>query len=334
MDDQRVDPVVLLVDDDEMARFLYRQALEPAGFEIVEAADGAAALEAVAITLPDIVVLDVMLPQMDGFAVCRAIRAMPAGRNTPILMATGLNDVESIEMAYDMGATDFITKPINSRLLWHRLRYMLRAYRLAEAERIAGVGYFRWTQKTQRVECSPELSRIFGLPDSIASHPARTLLTYVFPGDRPALLRAVRNALRGERVELDHRIVTSAGDIRTLLLRAEVIGAEGAAKSLQGSYQDITERKGIESELRATRDAASSASAGKKALATGISRQLRPLLTLLIELSDRIAQEALGPISQRNYIEFACSIRSAGRQALANLARCDNDARTEIGEVS
>jgi len=148
MEAQPTDPVVLLVDDDEMERFLQRQALEPAGFEIVEAEDGAAALEAFAVTIPDIVVLDVMMPQMDGFAVCRAIRTMPAGHNTPILMATGLDDIGSIERAYQVGATDFITKPISCALLPHRIRYMLRAYRLAEAHRMAGLGHFRWTPKS------------------------------------------------------------------------------------------------------------------------------------------------------------------------------------------
>src|SRR5438445_13578341 len=100
MDDQNASPVVLLVDDDELVRFLHRQVLEPAGFEIVEAEDGATALEAFAITMPDIVVLDIVMPGMDGFAVCEAIRAMPGGRNTPILMVTGLDDVESIDRAY------------------------------------------------------------------------------------------------------------------------------------------------------------------------------------------------------------------------------------------
>src|SRR5437660_9382973 len=113
MDDQQADPVVLLVDDDEMERFLHREDLEPAGFEIVEAEDGAAALEAFAIATPDIVLLDVMMPDMDGFSVCQAIRAMPAGRNTPILMVTGLDDIASIEKAYRVGATDFIAKPIS-----------------------------------------------------------------------------------------------------------------------------------------------------------------------------------------------------------------------------
>jgi len=79
MDDRLTDPVVLLVDDDEIARLLRRQVLDPAGFEIVEAEDGAAALEAFAISLPDVVVLDLMMPEMDGFAVCqRSARCRPA----------------------------------------------------------------------------------------------------------------------------------------------------------------------------------------------------------------------------------------------------------------
>ena len=69
--------------------------------------------------------------------------------------------------------------------------------------------------------------------------------------DWPALIRAVRDALRGANTELDHRIITPQGEVRTLSLRCEAISAEGAPKYLQGSYQDITERKRVESELKA-----------------------------------------------------------------------------------
>jgi signal transduction histidine kinase len=316
MDDQRADPVVLLVDDNELVRFIHRQALEPAGFEIVEAEDGAAALEAFAITLPDIVVLDVMMPEMDGFAVCRAIRAMPAGRNTPILMATGLDDVESIERAYRAGATDFITKPISCAVLPHRLRYMLRAHHLAESQRIAGLGDFRWMLRNPRIECSSEVSRMFGIGGSAAAHPARSLLRRVFPTDRVALIRCARDALHGAGIELDHRIVTQEGEVRTLSVRGEVTGAEGSPKYLQGSYQDITERKRVESELKAARDEARTASAAKTAFLASMSHELRTPLNAIIGFSDLIAQETVGPIAQPDYIEFARNIRSAGQRAL------------------
>ena len=90
---QRVGPLILIADDDETERFLQRQVLEPAGFEIVEAKNGSAALEAFNEHRPDLVILDVMMPEMSGFEVCQAIRTLPGGRNTPVLMATALDDV-------------------------------------------------------------------------------------------------------------------------------------------------------------------------------------------------------------------------------------------------
>jgi signal transduction histidine kinase len=317
MDHHHCDPVVLLVDDDEMERFLHRQTLELAGFEIVEAEDGPAALEAFAITMPDIVVLDVMMPGMDGFHVCEAIRDMPTGRNTPILIATGLDDVEAIERAYRAGATDFVAKPISCPVLPHRLRYMLRAYRLAEAQRIARVGDFRWIPKSVRVECSPEMCQLFGVKDNAGIHSARSLLRRVLPKDRAALIRALRDALCGAAIELDHRIVTPQGEIKTLALRGEVISAEGTPKYVQGSYHDITDRKRVESELQSARDEARTASAAKTAFLAGMSHELRTPLNAIIGFSEIIVQQGLGPISQPKYIEFAHNIRSAGEQALA-----------------
>jgi signal transduction histidine kinase len=333
-DEQRADPVVLLVDDDETARLLHRQALEPAGFEIVEAAHGLAALEAFAVTMPDIVVLDVVMPQMDGFAVCQAIRTMPAGRSIPILMATGLDDLESIERAYLVGATDFIAKPISCPVLPHRLRYMLRGCRLAETQRMAGLGDFRWLPKNRCIECSPELSQMFGVCGSIAAHPVRDLLRRVLPPDRAALIQAVRGALRGATIELDHRIVTPQGEVRSLSLRGEMIGAEGSPRYLRGSYLDITERKRIEGELEAARDEARTANASKTAFLASLSHELRTPLNAIIGFSELIAREALGTIPQRRYIEFADNIRSAGQRALAVFLDILTMAELEAGRFS
>src|SRR6266516_1814476 len=88
-------PLIILFDDDELQRFLCREALEPAGFEMVEAAGGATAIGMFAELGPDVVLLDVVMPEMNGFDTCRAIRAMPTGATTPILMAKGLEDIES-----------------------------------------------------------------------------------------------------------------------------------------------------------------------------------------------------------------------------------------------
>ena len=125
---------VLVVDDDDGQRLLASVALMQAGFTVQEASSGEHALRLCAESiLPDIVLLDVVMPGMDGFAVCEALRQQPGGRHVPILMVTGLDDLDSIERAYGAGATDFVTKPIQWLILHQRVRYILRASQAFQA---------------------------------------------------------------------------------------------------------------------------------------------------------------------------------------------------------
>lgn len=120
-------PKVLVVDDDPSMRLMVGTALAQAGFDVFDAANGQGGLAAFIAQPTDLVLLDVMMPDLDGFAVCSQIRQMPAGREVPIAMLTGLEDTASVDRAYQCGATDFITKPINWHLLGHRARFLLRA---------------------------------------------------------------------------------------------------------------------------------------------------------------------------------------------------------------
>jgi signal transduction histidine kinase len=120
-------PVALVADDDAIIRMFAREVLEQAGWTVDEAENGRGALAAFRRCSPDVVLLDVIMPDLDGFMACAGIRALPEGRHTPILIMTGLEDFDSITKAYDAGATDFIVKPLNPILLMHRIRYMLRA---------------------------------------------------------------------------------------------------------------------------------------------------------------------------------------------------------------
>ncbi len=120
---------ILIVDDDPVLRSLARAALENDGFKVEEAGDGEDACRVFDACTPQLLVVDVVMPLMNGYDLCRALRSRPTGIHVPILMATGLDDVESITQAYDAGATDFITKPLNWTILCHRVRYLLRASR-------------------------------------------------------------------------------------------------------------------------------------------------------------------------------------------------------------
>ena len=117
---------ILVVDDDPTARLLMRAALQKTGFQVRLAVDGADALRQFAEDSFDLVMLDVDMPGMSGMAVCAALRAQ-GSEHLPIVMVTGMDDVMSVEAAYEAGATDFIAKPINWALIGHRALYLLRA---------------------------------------------------------------------------------------------------------------------------------------------------------------------------------------------------------------
>jgi PAS domain S-box-containing protein len=122
-------PVVLLVDDSPTVLLQMRKTLEQAGFIVEEASNGAETLAVFPRLKPDLVLLDVMMPGLDGFETCERLRRLPNGTRTPVIMITSLDDIHSINRAYEVGATDFVTKPINAVILKHRLRYMMRANR-------------------------------------------------------------------------------------------------------------------------------------------------------------------------------------------------------------
>lgn len=125
---------VLIVDDDDVVRFLAHEALGAFDFTVEEESSGEGALARLrAEAKPDLVLLDVDMPGMDGFEVCRQIRQFFDAVELPIMMITGSDDMESVTLAYEAGATDFVAKPINWPMLGHRARYLLRNSGMAQS---------------------------------------------------------------------------------------------------------------------------------------------------------------------------------------------------------
>ena len=138
--DQREPPLALIVDDDAVNRLMARAALENVGWSVEEAENGREGLAAFQQLNPDVVLLDIMMPEMDGFTACAALRKLPRGEDVPVLIMTGLDDYGSITQAYDAGATDFLTKPLNGLLLTHRVRYIVRSSRVLQDLRTSQIG--------------------------------------------------------------------------------------------------------------------------------------------------------------------------------------------------
>ncbi len=123
---------ILVVDDDPIVRSLMRATLAHDGFAVIEAEDGVEGCRLYQEHHPDLLLVDFIMPRMDGYQLCRELRGDPQSAYVPIVVATSLDDLPSIARAYDAGATDFIPKPINWLVLNHRVRYILRASRAFE----------------------------------------------------------------------------------------------------------------------------------------------------------------------------------------------------------
>jgi len=124
--DSGTDATVLVCDDDPTYLLLMEETLSSDNLNVLTAANGLDALKLYLKHQPSIVLLDVHMPMLSGFEVCAEIRKHPKGKDTPILMVTGADDILSIESAYKHGATDFLPKPIKWPMVAHRVRYMLK----------------------------------------------------------------------------------------------------------------------------------------------------------------------------------------------------------------
>lgn len=263
-------PRVLIVDDDPVIRLLACQALQQIGMTTLEGEDGQDALISVETALPDLVLLDVELPGRDGLEICAELRRLPAGREIPILIITGHADSEVIDRAFEAGATDFISKPIDWRLLQHRVRFLMRAQgaisklrsthtelrasesRLANAQRLARIGNWEWIPGDEEMLWSDQMYRIFDIQQGPRASTLAAFLGVAHPEDRNNLDKAMtRAATEAAAWSLDHRIVLPGGEVRIVRQQAEVMtGASGSAHRIAGTIQDITDRFRAEEQLR------------------------------------------------------------------------------------
>jgi CheY-like chemotaxis protein len=132
IEEQQKTPTVLVVDDNQQNLELLLAYLEDMDCETVPANDGPQALKIVAENPPDLILLDVMMPKMSGFEVCRRIKNDPKTTDIPIIMVTALNEFGDIERGIDSGTDDFLSKPVNKLELITRVKTMLKLKHLSD----------------------------------------------------------------------------------------------------------------------------------------------------------------------------------------------------------
>ena len=254
-------PRVLLVDDDEVNLLLTGAALRERGFTVREAGGGREALGMLADWSPDVLVLDAVMPDMDGFCTCETLRDLPGFELMPVLMLTGLDDEVSIERAFDAGATDFFVKSHHWSLLAGRLRYLLRTAdiqaellrsraKLARAQDLARMGSFDW-RLGRGLHLEPEALRVIGhVPRAPLS--VGEVMRLLVPGARRAMAPLLRDVVRHSTV-LDRDVSIRLPDGRERVLHVEAepeFDDQGSLCAYTGILQDVTDRCRIEDENR------------------------------------------------------------------------------------
>jgi diguanylate cyclase (GGDEF)-like protein/PAS domain S-box-containing protein len=255
--------VVLVVDDDAAMRRSMREPLEAAGVTVEEADHGTGALAAFPRVRPDLILIGVKLPVLDGFAVCSNLRELPGGSDLAIVMVMDVDDLGSIDRLYEVGATDFVTKPINPAILTHRVLHVLRVQRalravresedrLARVQRAASIGSWDWDIDADELSLSDQARRMFGLAPEEGVVTRERFLELVNSADRQKVASAVADALRyNEAYSISYRLSRSDGGECVVHELAEPF-VDDAGKPVRfcGTVRDVTEREKAETQIR------------------------------------------------------------------------------------
>ncbi len=244
--------LVLVADDDPVMRLLMLEMLKQVGLDMIAAEDGVQALACYQAMAPDLVLLDVEMPGLDGFAVCRAIRKLDKHPGAPVIMVTGGDELEAVTHAYEAGATDFVSKPINWPILGHRVLYVLRAsdaitrLRIADAHNRAVLAaipdtFFRMNKDGYYLDYEP------GHEESGGQQCVGRHLRDLLPADiAERLMEAMQLTLGTQQVHaLDYQL-THAHATRHFEARLVATGPD----EVLGLVRDISERKRTEEQIR------------------------------------------------------------------------------------
>jgi PAS domain S-box-containing protein len=247
-------PLILIADDDRFTRMMLRQLMEKQGYQVEEAADGEQCLAAYTQFRPDMVLLDVMMPVMDGFSCCTQLQKLIGDELVPVLMITGLNDQASVDWAFEAGAIDFVTKPIHPPVLLRRVRRLLEASWAEKALREREKQYRSVVENVKEVIfqtdtagnwifLNPAWTTVTGF--TVAESLGTNVLNYVHPDDWQLHQELLRALIAGEKASCRHEIryLTKAGECRWVEIHANSIRiANDVVTGISGILQDITKR--------------------------------------------------------------------------------------------
>ncbi len=267
---------ILIVDDNPADLRLLTNILRKLGYKVRPANNGQLALMAIKKEPPDIILLDIKMPDMDGYEVCEHLKANEQTRDIPVIFISSLNEVFDKINAFNVGGIDYITKPfheaevlvrIKTHLALQNMQKQLAAQNLQlqqeirkrqrveetlersenslkQAQRIAHIGNWDWNIVNNELFWSDEIYRIFGIEPQKFDATYDAFLNMVHPDDRSYVQKSVNGAVNEQKpYNIEHRIILPDGKIRFVHEQAVVIFDENnQAIQMVGTIHDITER--------------------------------------------------------------------------------------------
>ncbi len=255
-------PLILIVDDDVFMRGMLQNLLEGQGYRVVEAQDGVTAIQEFQRHSPDLILLDAAMPVMDGFAACAQLKQLQVDGDVPIIMITALDDEKSVDKAFEVGAVEYITKPVHWAVLRHRVEVILQARRaqvaLRESEaRFRGIfeqaamgialidmnGHLLYSNSALQKMLGHGETELHGKPLNKFFYPFETTIEKEF---HHQLLDGSCNYYQMEKYFFRKNSPMLWGRLTTSLVR----GMDGKPLYLIQMVEDITERKRAQAKQR------------------------------------------------------------------------------------
>ncbi|BAP55318.1 PAS domain S-box/diguanylate cyclase (GGDEF) domain-containing protein [Thioploca ingrica] len=255
-------PLVLVVDDDVFMRGMLQNLLEEQGYRVTEAQNGVNALEEFQHCSPDLVLMDAAMPVMDGFMACAQLKKLETGADIPVIMITALDDEQSVNRAFEAGATEYITKPVHWSVLRHRVEIILHARQAAAAleaseARFRGIfeqaamGIALVTMTGQLIQSNPAAKKMLGI--EAVDLRGKLFNKFFYPYDTAVEKEFYQQLLAGERdyYQMEKYFFRKNTPILWARLTTSLVReADNTPQFIIQMIEDITERKRAQAKQR------------------------------------------------------------------------------------